>query len=161
MLLFALALQVSVDTPQRFSILAPQPGDVAAPSCERPAGRDILVCAPVPAQPLPTPDGSGPARPVNPEMTGRGALAAEPTPCAARTGGCQVGVNLIGAGVSLIRGVQSLVAPRSCCEQPGEAQDPLALVRDVGRVVRGRKAHPERVPIPLDDTPPATSRVLP
>ena len=142
-------------------MLTPQPGEIAAQFCEKPEGKDILVCAPVPDAPIPTPDGTGPARPVNPEMTGKGALAAEFTPCAARIGGCQVGFNVIGAGTALVRGIQTLVAPQSCCEEPGEAQNPFALAKDVAGVFRGKKKHPERVAIPLDDAPPATSRVLP
>ena len=77
--------------PQRFSILV----DPCASASDA-QGKDIVVCGrPAEATPrLPMRDDRGPpdhAVPVNPEMTGTGALAAEATPCAARIGGCEVG----------------------------------------------------------------------
>ena len=169
MLMLALAMQAAPSAPvpvmpARMSILVP----VADERCARPHGDDIIVCGnPLPSQSLPLPNEAVSPRPVpsNPYMTGSGALAAQSTPCAARIGGCQAGVNMLGGGTALIRGVQKLLAPGSCCETPGEATDPMLLVRDmaggVGRLFRGKPDKSGRVAIRLDDTPPATSRVLP
>jgi hypothetical protein len=174
MLMFAIALQsatlavppptVSLEQPARISILVP----VADERCVRPQGDDIIVCADaLPSQALPLPDEAVSPKPVpvNRYLTGRGALNAEATPCAARTGGCQTGVNMLAGGTALIRGVQKLLAPGSCCENPGEGTDALQLARDavggVGRLFRGKPDKSGRVAIRLDNTPPATSRVLP
>ncbi len=170
MLILALALQASLPDvpraapPATTSILLP----VAVQPCARPQGDDIIVCAdPLPSQRLPLPGeatASG-AVPVNRYLTGRGALDAAATPCAVRMGGCQSGVDMLAGGTALIRGVQKLLAPGSCCENPGEGTDAMQLARDVaggvGRLFRGKPDRSGRVTIPLDDTPPATSRVLP
>lgn len=166
--LFFLAIQTaSASPPERISILVP----VANEPCrrtEQPAtDTDILVCAQrLPAQKLPLPqEATSPLpQPVNRDMTGMGALRAEGTPCAARIGGCQTGVDVFGAGTSVIRGIQKLVAPDSCCEEPGEATNAGKLVSDAGagiaRLFRKRPDKSRRVAIPLDDPPP-TGRVLP
>lgn len=174
MLMIAIALQAATPAaplpapspalPARISILVPVPDQ----RCGRPQGDDIIVCADaLPSQTLPLPNEATSSEPVpiNRDLTGLGALNAEATPCAALTGGCQTGVNMLAGGTALIRGVQKLIAPGSCCENPGEGTDALQLARDavggVGRLFRGKPDKSGRVPIRLDDTPPATSRVLP
>jgi hypothetical protein len=84
-------MQVAPGTPQRFSIMT----DPCA-SASDDDGHDVVVCGrPDAISPrLPMRDDRGPPDhpvPVNPEMTGTGALAAEGTPCAAIIGGCTVG----------------------------------------------------------------------
>lgn len=169
MLLLALMLQVTADAPavepapQRFSILAP----VANQPCVRQGtGDDVIVCAdPLPAQALPLPGEAVSTRPVpvNREMNGRGALAAQVTPCGVAIGGCQTGVDLFGAATGAIRSVQKLVAPGSCCED-GEGTNPALLVRDMAHGVtglfRGKPDTSNRVPIPLDE-PSLQGRVRP
>ena len=161
MIALALLLQaVPTAPPERFSILAP----VAEQPCVRRDPRDdVLVCAdPLPAQAVPLPTKAIPPdpQPVNRDMTGTGALAAQRTPCAARVGGCQVGVDVFGAGTAVIRGIQKLVAPDSCCEEPGEATSPALLARDAVRAIKGRRRDTrERVAIRLDDD--AAGRLLP
>lgn len=143
--------------PQRFSILA----DPCARERSLP-GTDVVVCgrnaADSPRLPLPAERGP-PDRPIpsNPNMSGVGALAASNTPCAAVPRGCQVGVDVFGAGTSAIRLVQKLIAPDSCCEDPGEGTNPALLVKDmVGGIKRTVARKPDksnRVPIPMDDLP--------
>lgn len=162
MILLALALQAapSVD---RIDILVP----VAAQPCVRQATDDIVVCADqLPSQTLPLPAEATPSspRPFNPYLTGAGALAAESTPCAAGIGGCQVGVDIIGAGTAIIRGIQKVIAPSSCCEEPGEATNPGLLVRDMVRgaqqVGRASANKASRVAIDLAE-PEMAGRVAP
>jgi hypothetical protein len=107
-----------------------------SPACTPPpeGSKDVVVCAPSNQQQrLPLRDDRGPPEgpvPVNPGLNGRGALAAEGTPCAARQGGCQVGF--------------------------GPPIVPI-LAALVGAVKSGLAKHPDkskRVAIPLDDTPP-------
>lgn len=173
MLLAALALQATATlagdapaaaVPQRFSILVP----VADQPCVRHAKDEVVVCAnALPSQALPLPDEvpSTFARPVNRDATGAGALAAQAAPCAARMGGCQVGVDMLGMGTALIRGVQKLVAPGSCCEEPGEATSTGRLIADVARGIAGSgRRHPDksrRVAIPLDDPAPGPDSIQP
>lgn len=169
MLLIALAVQAATATPlpaapERISILVPVPDE----RCVRHAGDDVVVCAnalPAQALPLPAEAVSDKPVPVNGYLTGRGALNAEGAPCAAVQRGCTTGVDMIGGGVALIRGIQKLVAPGSCCEDPGEATSGGQLARDVvgsvGRLFRGKPGKSGRVAIPLDDVPPAGSRVSP
>lgn len=170
MMILALLLQTAAPAPAvaagdggRFSILVP----VADQPCARRAEDEILVCAdalPSQALPLPMAAVSPRAGPVNRDLTGTGALAASATPCAARVGGCQVGVDTFGMGTAAVRLVQKLVAPGSCCEAPGEATSAGMLVRDmahgVGGLFRGKPDKSGRVAIPLGaiDT---TGRVLP
>lgn len=168
MLIVALLLQsvpaaAAADVPVRHSILLP----VAAQPCARPATGEIVVCAdPLPAQdvPLPAEAISSRAVPVNRDMTGMGALDAEASPCATRVGGCATGMDILGAGTALVRGVQKLVAPGSCCERDGESTSPAMLVGDVvGGIGRAGKRKPDRtrrVAIDLDD-PVLTGRVHP
>lgn len=86
----AAAPHAAPPVPQSFSILV----DPCA-SASDPQGKDVVVCGrPAETSPrLPMRDDRGPPdhpTPVNREMTGIGALAAEETPCAAHIGGCQV-----------------------------------------------------------------------
>lgn len=170
MLLIALAVQASTSAvplpavPERMSILVPVPDE----RCTRGRSDDIVVCAnALPSQTLPLPDEAVSDRPVsfNGYLTGRGALGAQATPCAARAGGCQTSVNVIGPGVALVRGIQKLIAPDSCCENPGESTSAGQLASDmfggVKKLFRGKTDRSGRIAIPMDDTPPATSRVLP
>lgn len=165
MLVLALMLQTAAvpAAAERFSILAP----VANQPCVRKgAGDDVVVCAdPLPEQALPLPGdaiATGPVA-INRDMTGRGALAAQATPCGVRIGGCQTGVDLFGAATGAVRSVQKLIAPNSCCED-GEGTNPALLVRDVANRVSGLfRARPDRskrVPISLDE-PSLEGRVRP
>ena len=167
MLILALAIQATAapaPAPQRFSILVP----VADQRCTRTRAPDeIVVCADaLPSQELPLPAEAVSTRPVpvNRDMTGVGALNAAATPCAARVGGCQVGMDLFGMGTALIRGVQKLVAPNSCCEEPGEGTSAGRLMLDtvagVGKLTKGKPDRTGRVPIDLNE-PVMTGRVAP
>lgn len=158
--------------PARFSILQP----IANEPCVR-RGKDgkplngpddIVVCGqPLPSQALPYPNEVVPKGPVpsNPYMTGTGALAAEATPCAAATGGCQTGIDFFGSGTQAVRLIQKIVAPDSCCERPGEARDLGMLITDaakgVGKAFRKKPDKSKRVAIALDDVPPPKSVILP
>lgn len=163
MLPLLLVLQVTVTVappPERISILVP----VADQRCPRTrADGEVVVCADAPGdQSLPLPAESAPIGPiaVNPDLTGSGALRSEATPCAAVQKGCTTGVNLFGLGTALVRGVQKLVAPGSCCEEAGEATDPGRLVRDVAGALRGKPSKRGVVAIDLDE-PDMTGRVRP
>ena len=130
---------------------------------------EIVVCGQgadsVPRLPLPGERGP-PDRPMpsNPDVSGIGALNASIAPCATRSEGCTTGINILGMGTALIRGVGKLVDPNSCYEEPGEATNPIKLVGDaVGAVGRSFKKKPDkagRVAIPLDDLPPPEPRRL-
>ncbi|MEE2916338.1 hypothetical protein [Sphingomonas ginsenosidimutans] len=164
--LLLLLQAASADVPARFSVLAP----VANQPCVRGRAPDeIVVCAdPLPDQKLPLPHEvpSSLPQPVNRNADGMGALAAEGTPCAARVGGCQVGIDLLGMGTAAVRGIQKLVAPGSCCERDGEGTSTGMLVGDViGGVARAFRPHAkapkgERVPIDLAE-PSMAGRVSP
>ena len=168
MIALALALQAvataPAPAPERFSILVP----VTNQPCTRSQAPDeIVVCAdPLPSQTLPLPAeavSTGPV-PVNRDVTGMGALRAEATPCAGRVGGCQTGVDIFGMGTALIRGVQKLVAPNSCCEEPGEGTSAGKLVVDavsgIGKLGKRKPDTAARVPIDLGE-PVTTGRVSP
>lgn len=168
MMIAAILLQAAATdlpaVPQRFSILAPVP---TQPCTRRTAEDEIVVCAdPLPAQSLPLPGEAVSPRavPVNRSVTGTGALAAEASPCAAVARGCQVGVDVLGMGTALVRSVQKLIAPGSCCEDPGEGTSTGQLVIDAGKGAAklfGRRPDKRnRVAIPIDD-PVTTGRVLP
>lgn len=179
MLLLLLAAQVATPPPAatpaeptRFSILQP----VGTEPCVRhgpakPAGEDddIVVCGhPLPSQKLPFPNEAilDEPRPSNPDMTGTGALALEASPCASVSGGCGGGLDLLGAGVTVVRLVQKLVSPSSCCEREGEATNPLLLAGDVVHSVKhavGKKPDKsKRVAIALEDAPVSTEgKILP
>lgn len=153
--------------PTRFSILEP----VATEPCVR-RGKDgktsnnpddIVVCGkPLLSQKLPLPNEvvpDGPV-PVNPYLTGTGALAAETnTPCAARQKGCTTGIDIFGGATQMVRTIQRIVAPDSCCERPGEGSNFIMLagdvVKGVGKAFRKKPDKSKRVAIALDDTPQA------
>lgn len=171
MLILALLLQAASatvgaaapDVPAGHSILVP----VGNQPCTRPVAGEVVVCAdPMPAQDLPLPAEAVSTRavPVNRDMTGVGALNAAASPCATRVGGCQTGIDVLGMGTALVRGVQKLVAPGSCCERDGEATSTGMLVGDiVGGVGRAGKRKPDRArreAIDLDD-PVLSGRVHP
>lgn len=157
--------------PTSFSILEP----IADEPCARRGIKtadpeDIVVCGgkPLPSQKLPYPNEIVPdsPQPSNPYLRGTGSLALEATPCPARSGGCGTGIDIFGAGTTLVRLVQKAVAPSSCCEREGEATNVVMLAGDVvGGVKRAMKRRPDksgRVPIPLDDAPLSTEgRLLP
>lgn len=165
MILLALALQAATaprdpapvvpPVPQRFSILTAE--------CASPAPNgDIVVCKRGPdGQRLPLRDERDPApgRGANPEVSGAQSLALQGTPCAARQGGCQVGVNILGPPVMLIRAITKLVNPANeCCEGDG-ATNPMGLARDAVHGVKGMFARkPDkrgRVAIALDEPAPS------
>lgn len=167
MLIVVLALQAAAapsTVPVQHSILAP----VANQPCVRPSGKnEVVVCAdPLPDQTVPLPDEAVSTRPVpiNRDMTGTGALAAQATPCATRVGGCQGGMDILGAATALVHGAQKLIAPGSCCERPGEATNPFMLVGDVvGGAAKATRRKPDkskRVAIDLDE-PVLAGRVHP
>ncbi|WP_333573103.1 hypothetical protein [Sphingomonas sp.] len=144
---------------QRWSVLA----DPCASS--QTGGDQVVVCGkgtPPPRLPLPGERGP-PDRPMpsNPDRTGIGALNAVDTPCAARVGGCQVGVDVFGGATALVRGVGKLIDPNSCCEEPGESRNFFKLVGDagkgVGRAFRKKPDKSNRVPIDLNDPVPFRS----
>lgn len=157
--------------PTRFSILVP----IASEPCVR-RGKDgklsadpsdIVVCGkPLPSQKLPYPNEAVPDGPVpvNPYLNGTGALAAESTPCAARQKGCTVGVDIFGGGTQIVRMIQKVVAPDSCCERPGEGSDFIMLAGDVakgvGKAFRKKPDKSKRIAIALD-APPPTGAILP
>jgi len=147
--------------PQRFSILAPAATGPCRPRGPGGPDDDILVCAAADPLRLPLPAERGPpGRPVasNPNLDGLGAMAAGADPCAARQGGCQVGVDILGMGTAAVRLVQKLVAPESCCEDSGEATNPFRLVADAvngtRKAARGKPDKSNRVAIDLSDPPP-------
>lgn len=141
--------------PEKFSILLPE----CAPQAPK---SDIVVCGIREGSArLPLPNDRGPPAhgvPSNPNQTGVGALAATGAPCATLQSGCEVGVNVLGPPVVLVRLLTKLINPANDCCAPGEAADPMALARDG---VRGIKAifarKPDksgRIDILLDDPPP-------
>ncbi|MFA5966306.1 MAG: hypothetical protein WC804_20005 [Sphingomonas sp.] len=124
--------------PPKISILV-DPSPACAPPPE--GSKDVVVCAPTNQQQrLPLRDDRGPSEgpvPVNPALSGNGALAAEGTPCAARQGGC-----------------------------PSYFGPPIVpiVAALVGAVKSGLAKHPDktgRVAIPLDDAPPPPSKIEP
>ncbi|HEU0045190.1 hypothetical protein [Sphingomonas sp.] len=107
MMILALLLQATTPAtgaapPEKFSILA----EPCAPIVRD--GQEVVVCGnnPTASQrlPLPAEAVSTTGVPSNKYLTGTGALAAEPAPCATLQGGCQVGFGppiglLVGAAV--------------------------------------------------------------
>lgn len=149
--------QRDADGTQRWSILVDP--------CANPgAGTDdIVVCAMgAPRNPrLPLAEERGPPdrpRPSNPDRSGIGALTVSSAPCATRSEGCTTGIDLFGGGTLLVRAAGKLINPDSCCEEPGEATNPLGLLSDVGsaikRTFRKKPDKSKRVPIPLEDPQP-------
>lgn len=153
------APQQAMDGTQRWSVLA----DPCASAQTN--GDQIVVCGKgeqAPRLPLPAERGP-PDRPMpsNPNLSGIGALEAVPTPCAARVGGCQVGIDIFGGATALVRGVGKIIDPNSCCEDPGESRNFIKLVSDagkgVGRAFRKKPDKSNRVPIDLNDPVPFRS----
>ncbi|WP_066724513.1 hypothetical protein [Sphingomonas pituitosa] len=153
------APQQAANGGQRWSVLA----DPCASA--QTGGDQVVVCGKGEQAPrLPLPGERGPPdRPIpsNPERTGIGALGAVPTPCAARVGGCQVGVDIFGGATTLVRGIGKIIDPDSCCEEPGESRNFFKLVGDagkgVGRAFRKKPDKSKRVPIDLNDPVPFRS----
>ena len=152
-MILSLQAVTSAAAPERFSILAP----VQTEPCKRqppPTPEEVVVCATViPTQRLPLPAERGPPdRPtaVNPYLRPDVAMNAAAAPCATVQGGCQVGVD-----VGAVRLLGKLVDPNSCCDEPGQATNAMALVRDVVGSLKGTKKvdKSNRVAIPLDDPP--------
>jgi hypothetical protein len=150
--------QQQADGTQRWSILA----DPCAAANGGP--NEIVVCGQgAAASPrLPLPGERGPPdrpSPSNPDRSGIGALNVASAPCATRSEGCTTGIDLFGGTTFLVRTAGKLINPDSCCEEPGEATNPVGLVNDVGSVLKrtfGKKPKVDkskRVPIPLDDSP--------
>ena len=164
---FVLLLQAApaAPPPERFSILGP----VACPILPDASGNDIVVCATAEnAQRLPLPERrSPPDRPMpsNPNIDGKGALAAARTPCATLQGGCQTGMDVFGAGTAAVRLIQKLVAPDSCCEDAGEATNPFKLVGDmaggIGRAFKRKPDTSNRVAIDLSEPATTAARATP
>lgn len=174
MLLLILAAQVATATPAvplsdppaaKWSILDP----VGTEPCVRRSkdgravskGDDIIVCGrPLPSQKLPYPDEVvlDRPKPSNPNMTGAGALAVEDSaPCATMQRGCTTGVDLFGGATQVVRLLQKVVSPGSCCEEPGESRNMMKLGKDIAHGVGGAfRKKPDksgRVAISLDDQP--------
>lgn len=123
-------------------IPAGPPQRIVLSDCPEGADGEIVVCAAPDKPRLPLPDERGPPDgPRRPTGDPRAALdAGDPGACALR--GCQVGVNVIGAGTAAIRLIGKLIDPDSCCERQGESTDPGMLVGDaIGGIKRafGRK----------------------
>lgn len=164
MILFALTLQAAAsslpmvqDAPPRVETRADGSQSWSIMSCPtRAKAGEIVVCGDRGQNAF---EGPAVGRGANREMSGQQALALQNTPCAARVGGCQVGVNVFGPPTMLVRVIQKLVDPNSDCCEAGDATNPLALVRDAASGVKSafkRKADTShRVPILLDDTAPA------
>lgn len=180
MLLLLLAAQVATPAPAtappaaptKFSILQPVATEPCAKRGSVPASEadDVVVCGrPLPSQTLPYPDEVvlDEPRPSNPDRSGIGALAVEDgTPCSAVQSGCTTGIDIFGGGTQVVRFIQKVVAPDSCCERPGEASDLGMLAGDVahgvGRLFRKKPDTSNRVAIPLDDAPVSTAgKILP
>lgn len=177
MILLILAAQAAEPAPAppaatKFSILQP----VGTEPCikrgkdGKPIGQpdDIVVCGkPLPLQKLPYPNEVvlDEPKPSNPFLTGTGAMAVEAsTPCGSVQRGCTTGVDFFGGGTQVVRLVQKIVAPGSCCERPGEASDIGMLAGDIAHGVKRAFAKKpdksKRVAIPMDDPPPK-SVILP
>ena len=167
MLIVALLLQAAAPAvPCSHSVLVPVG---TQPCVRRSAVNEVVVCAdPLPAQALPLPEEAVASRPkpVNRDLTGIAALRSEADPCSATIRGCLAPLNLFGMGTALVRGMQKLVAPGSCCEDSREATDHYRLGRDVvagvGRIGKHKpgpgKASRETIDL---DEPVLTGRVHP
>jgi len=126
-------------------IPAGPPQRIVLSDCPEGADGEIVVCAAPDKPRLPLPDERGPPDrplPSNPDLSPMIAQTGGGPDCAAVQGGCQVGVNVIGAGTAAIRLIGKLIDPDSCCERQGESTDPGMLVGDaIGGIKRafGRK----------------------
>ena len=139
MIWLALALQTApvplpavADTPAPVETRADGSQSWSILSCpSRARSGEIVVCGKKDQNAF---EGPPAGRGANREMSGAQALALQSTPCAARIGGCQVGVNILGPPTMLIRAVQKLVNPDSDCCEAGDATNPLTLVRDAAGI---------------------------
>ena len=118
---------------------------------------DVVVCARKPERLPPGERGSpdGPRRPTGDPMAGL--EHAGEGACASRQKGCTVGVDMIGAGVAAVRLVGKLIDPNSCCDEPGQATNPVALIKDAAGALRKKPDRSNRVAINLDAPPPSTA----
>ncbi|USU11824.1 hypothetical protein NF701_15000 [Sphingomonadaceae bacterium OTU29THOMA1] len=141
-----LPVETRADGSQRWSIM----------SCPtRQKAGEIVVCGKRDQNDF---DGPAAGRGANRDLSAANALALQATPCAARQGGCQVGVNILGPPTMLVRVIQKLVNPNSDCCEGSDATNPLSLVRDAAKGVKGAFAakvdKSNRIPIVLDDPAP-------
>ncbi len=119
MIALALLLQAAPATPvTRVTAAPPERFSILISECPPPAGTDVVVCGTTieGSQRVPLPNDYIPNRPVpsNPLMNGVGALRAENTVCAAKVGGCQVGVGppLMPMIAAAARGIGDAIADR-------------------------------------------------
>lgn len=130
-LLQSASAPVAPPVPQRFSILA----DPCARVPSDPSGYDVVVCGRrmQGSQRLPSGSTEPPDHPVpvNPEQTGRGALAAQPKPCATRLEGCTVGIGpppeLVNAAIGAVTGAFKDAKWRAARRRDGAARVPIDL----------------------------------
>ena len=149
LLILAQAATVVAPPPQRIDILAPR--------CAQPTGDDVVVCGQRETARLPLPGERGPPDhpvPGNPDVSGTGALAMSVNPCATLQGGCQAGVNIFGLATAAARLVGKIVDPNSCCDEPGQATNHGALIRDAAGALRKKPDKSNRVAIDLNAPPP-------
>ncbi len=143
------------------------PQRIILTNCPEGVDGEIVVCGAPDKPRLPLPDERGPPDgPRRPTGDPRAALdAGDPGACALR--GCQVGVDVFGAGTAAIRLVGKLIDPDSCCERDGESTNPAMLIGDaIGGLKRAFGKKPDRsgrVAISLDDPPRVSTagRLLP
>lgn len=147
--------------PTSFSILQPVANEPCTRRGKTVDPNDIVVCGrPLPSQTLPYPNEVvlNEPKPSNPDLTGMGAMAVEDSsPCATMQRGCAGGVQFFAGGTQVVRLIQKVVAPDSCCERPGEAKDFMMLAGDVahgvGRMFKKKVDRSGRVAIALEETP--------
>lgn len=159
MIWLALALQVAAADPPPVPVETRADGSQSWSilSCpERATKGEVVVCARRDQNAF---EGPPAGRGANRDMSAANALALQSTPCAARIGGCQVGVNVFGPPTMLVRVIQKLVNSDGDCCEGSDATNPLSLVRDAAKGMKGAFAgkvdKSNRVPILLDDPAPA------
>jgi len=140
-------VETLADGSQRWSIMTCAP---------RPKPGEIVVCGRREENGF---EGPAAGRGANRDLSAANALALHTTPCAARVGGCQVGVNVLGPPTMLVRILGKLISPDNACCEGSDATNPLALIRDAahgaGRTFAAKTDHSKRSPIALDDPAPA------
>jgi len=162
MILLALALQTAA-APAAEAPTAPAPVETRADGSQRwsimscatrSAAGEVVVCGRKDQNQF---EGPPVGRGANRDLSAANALALAAPPCAARLGGCQVGVNVLGPPTMLVRVVQKLINPKSDCCEGDDATNPLSLVRDAARAMKKGKPVDTtgRVPIALDAPGPA------
>jgi len=133
----------------------PQRIDLLAPACAEPTGDDVVVCGRRETARLPLPGERGPPDhpvPSNPDLVGTRAF--DGGACASYQEGCTVGVNIFGLATAAARLVGKIVDPNSCCDEPGQATNPGALIRDAAGALRKKPDKSNRVAIDLNAPPP-------